>query len=39
LAVVDHRQVFHHELEAIEAQVIDLFGMVAGDVPGLLLPS
>ena len=31
--MVDHRQAFHHELEAIEAQVIDLFGMVAEDVP------
>src|SRR5215467_2266237 len=31
--MVDHRQVFHHELEAIEAQVIELFGMVAEDVP------
>ena len=31
--MVDHRQSFHHELEAIEAQVIDLFGMVAEDLP------
>jgi phosphate transport system protein len=31
--MVDHRQVFHRELEAIEAKVIDLFGMVAEDVP------
>ena len=31
--MVDHRQAFHHELEAIEAQVIDLFGMVAEDLP------
>jgi len=31
--MVDHRQVFHHELEAIEAKVIELFGMVAEDVP------
>jgi phosphate transport system protein len=31
--MVDHRQVFHRELEAIEAQVIDLFGMVAEDLP------
>ena len=31
--MVDHRQEFHHELEAIEAKVIDLFGMVAEDVP------
>jgi phosphate transport system protein len=31
--MVDHRQVFHHELEAIEAQVIELFGMVAEDLP------
>jgi hypothetical protein len=33
LAMVDHRQEFHHELEVIEAQVIDLFGMVAEDLP------
>src|SRR5215472_7763193 len=31
--MVDHRQVFHTELEAIESKVIDLFGMVAEDVP------
>jgi phosphate transport system protein len=31
--MVDHRQAFHHELQAIEAKVIDLFGMVAEDVP------
>jgi phosphate transport system protein len=31
--MVDHRQAFHHELEAIEAQVIELFGMVAEDLP------
>src|SRR5215470_13827408 len=31
--MVDHRQTFHHELEAIEAQVIELFGMVAEDLP------
>ena len=31
--MVDHRQVFHRELEAIEARVIELFGMVAEDVP------
>ena len=31
--MVDHRQVFHHELEGIEARVIELFGMVAEDVP------
>ena len=31
--MVDHRQVFHHELEAIETKVTDLFGMVAEDVP------
>jgi phosphate transport system protein len=29
----DHRQVFHRELEAIEAKVTELFGMVAEDVP------
>ena len=28
-----HRQEFQHELEAIEAQVIELFAMVAGDLP------
>jgi phosphate transport system protein len=31
--MVDHRQAFHHELQVIEAKVIDLFGMVAEDVP------
>jgi phosphate transport system protein len=31
--MVDHRQKFHHELEAIEDQVIELFGMVAEDLP------
>ena len=31
--MVDHRKVFHHELEAIEARVIELFGMVAEDLP------
>ncbi|MBO0816303.1 MAG: phosphate signaling complex protein PhoU [Actinobacteria bacterium] len=31
--MADHRQKFHHELEAIEAKVIELFGMVAEDVP------
>jgi phosphate transport system protein len=31
--MVDHRQVFHRELEGIEARVIELFGMVAEDVP------
>src|SRR6516165_10316666 len=31
--MVDHRKVFHHELEAIEAKVIELFGMVAEDLP------
>jgi phosphate transport system protein len=31
--MVDHRRTFHHELEAIEAQVIELFGMVAEDLP------
>ena len=29
----DHRQKFHRELKAIEAKVIELFGMVADDVP------
>jgi phosphate transport system protein len=33
LAVALHRQEFEHELEAIEAQVIELFAMVAGDLP------
>jgi phosphate transport system protein len=28
-----HRQEFEHELEAIEAQVIELFAMVAADLP------
>jgi len=27
--MAEHRQEFHHELEAIEANVIELFGMVA----------
>jgi phosphate transport system protein len=31
--MVDHRKVFHHELESIEARVIELFGMVADDLP------
>ena len=29
----ERRQEFEHELEAIEAQVIELFAMVAGDLP------
>jgi phosphate transport system protein len=31
--MVEHRAEFHRELEAIEANVIDLFGMVAEDLP------
>ena len=31
--MAEHRQVFHRELEAIEANVIELFGMVAEDLP------
>jgi len=31
--MVDHRQKFHHELEAIEAKVVELFSMVADDLP------
>lgn len=31
--MADHRQEFRHELEAIEAKVIELFGMVAEDLP------
>ena len=31
--MAEHRPEFHRELEAIEAKVIDLFGMVAEDVP------
>src|SRR5215468_9062239 len=31
--MAEHRQAFQHELEAIEANVIDLFGMVAEDLP------
>jgi phosphate transport system protein len=31
--MVDHRQAFDRELEGIEAQVIELFGMVAEDLP------
>src|ERR1039457_2107404 len=33
-AVVEHRQEFERELEAIEAKVIELFAMVAEDLPG-----
>jgi phosphate transport system protein len=32
--VVEHRQEFQRELEAIEAKVIELFAMVAEDLPG-----
>ena len=32
--MVGHRQEFEHELEAIEAKVIELFAMVAEDLPG-----
>ena len=31
--MAEHRQAFHRELEAIEASVIELFGMVAEDLP------
>ena len=31
--MAEHRQEFHRELEAIEANVIELFGMVAEDLP------
>jgi len=31
--VAEHRQAFQHELEAIETQVVDLFAMVAEDLP------
>jgi phosphate transport system protein len=31
--MAEHRQQFHRELEAIEASVIELFGMVAEDLP------
>jgi phosphate transport system protein len=34
LAVAGHRQEFQRELEAIEAKVIELFAMVAEDLPG-----
>jgi phosphate transport system protein len=34
LSVVEHRQEFTRELEAIEAKVIELFAMVAEDLPG-----
>src|ERR1700722_19150928 len=34
LAMVEHRQEFQRELEAIEAKVIELFAMVAEDLPG-----
>ena len=32
--MVEHRQEFERELEAIEAKVIELFAMVAEDLPG-----
>jgi hypothetical protein len=32
--MVEHRQEFQRELEAIEAKVIELFSMVAEDLPG-----
>ena len=32
--MVEHRQEFQRELEAIEAKVIELFAMVAEDLPG-----
>jgi len=31
--MVEHRRAFHQELEDIEAKVVDLFGMVAEDLP------
>jgi phosphate transport system protein len=34
LSVVEHRQEFQRELEAIEVKVIELFAMVAEDLPG-----
>jgi phosphate transport system protein len=34
LSVVEYRQEFQRELEAIEAKVIELFAMVAEDLPG-----
>jgi phosphate transport system protein len=34
LSVVGHRQEFQRELEGIEAKVIELFAMVAEDLPG-----
>jgi phosphate transport system protein len=34
LTVAEHRQEFQRELEAIEAKVIELFAMVAEDLPG-----
>jgi len=34
LSVVEHRREFERELEAIEAKVIELFAMVAEDLPG-----
>jgi phosphate uptake regulator len=32
--MVERRREFEHELEAIEAKVIELFAMVAEDLPG-----
>ena len=40
--MVEHRQEFQRELEAIEAKVTGLFAMVAEDLPGAtdaLLPA
>ena len=34
MTVAEHRQEFQRELEAIEAKVIELFAMVAEDLPG-----
>ena len=36
--MVEHRQDFQRELEAIEAKVIELFAMVAEDLPGATEP-
>ena len=33
MAVAEHRQAFQHELDAIETKVVELFAMVAEDLP------
>ena len=35
LAVAEHRREFDHRLDAIEAKVVELFGMVCEDLPAV----